>query len=62
MSKYAGCLLAFALLFVTAGCGGGGGTVGDANDPETSSDTEQMQDETGDAAEDASEDASEDTE
>lgn len=30
-----------------SGCGSGGGSPGDANDPETTSDEEQMQDEIG---------------
>lgn len=47
MTKRRGFLLALALLF-TSGCSSGGGTAGDENDPETTSDTEQMQDETGD--------------
>lgn len=38
-------VLMAAVLFVT-GCGGGGGTPGDARDPEKTSDAEQMADET----------------
>jgi hypothetical protein len=36
------------VLGLVAGCGSEGGEPGDANDPETTSDVEQMKDETGD--------------
>ena len=44
-------LIAF-LLFSPAliGCGSGGGTVGDENDPATTTDDEQMTDETGEVS------------
>lgn len=39
-----GLTLVFAV--ATVGCGGSGGSVGDENDPETTSDAEQMDDDT----------------
>lgn len=39
-----GLTLVFAV--ATVGCGGAGGSEGDENDPETTSDAEQMDDET----------------
>lgn len=43
-------LLPSSLLVIACvvGCSGGGGRSGDANDPATTTDTEQMSDETGD--------------
>lgn len=43
-------MILVSLLSLIMGCGNPGGTPGDENDPETTSDLEQMQDETGDVA------------
>jgi hypothetical protein len=38
-----------AAALINLGCGGGGGSAGDANDPATTTDVEQMADETDEA-------------
>lgn len=42
-------LFAMTMLFAVVGCGGGAGTIGDEKDPSSTTDEEQMGDETGEA-------------